>query len=491
MPWRSSILPGYSAALAAYGTGFLALTAAAATLHIDGESVSLIAGSYLVANILLHFSVLASRRVGGISLMVSFFFLFFVAIPAFLQTSNNVFPGRSGYTGGQLAGAFFVLSLGQLGYQTGEAFAVRRGIAISRKKTEYHIRHTRRRLDPHLMRTVIAMVVIACTVLIVLVGPQSLLSPRFAELGAEGNEWIQPQLLYILRSLALFNVIACISLRRGDVIARSLPFMLPLFLATLGILAATHYPPALSRFQLLGALLAITATLVDYFAPAVRAVASAIASVFFVAVFPSIKALGGGAGLRALQPSLGGITEYLTRSLDLDVYTQVVDATIYLQHHGMRYGTNFLGVALYFVPRSIWQGKPIHSGMLVSGGLGYPFTNVASPLPSEGQLSFGLFGVFSVMLVLAWIVVSLERSARDSQRLPGIDTAMLAYALLVGFSTIILRGALNAVAPMFLTAFYACGFTALANRRRVSALLRLKASPERLMMRRSALSDEK
>ena len=106
---------------------------------------------------------------------------------------------------------------------------------------------------------------------------------------------------------------------------------------------------------------------------------------------------------------------------------------------------------LFFVPRALGPAKPTDSGELVSSALGYPYTNVSSPLPAEALLAFGIPGVLLTFLALGAMTARIEANAHARQTLHHL----VLYSITMGFMTIILRGALNGVAPQFATAFLA------------------------------------
>ena len=107
------------------------------------------------------------------------------------------------------------------------------------------------------------------------------------------------------------------------------------------------------------------------------------------------------------------------------------------------------------MPRAIWPSKPIYTGEIVSTGLGFEYTNVSSPLPAEALMGFGLIGPVLVFYLLAWFVSRVESRAVSTASTKPIISSFVLYAITMGFIVIILRGALNGVAPQFATAFLA------------------------------------
>lgn len=86
-------------------------------------------------------------------------------------------------------------------------------------------------------------------------------------------------------------------------------------------------------------------------------------------------------------------TDYLSSAADFDGYVNLAMTRDYVERRGHTGGHQILGVAFFFVPRSIWPNKPIGSGSMVSARYGFPNHNVATPLPGEGMVNFGWPGV--------------------------------------------------------------------------------------------------
>jgi hypothetical protein len=222
---------------------------------------------------------------------------------------------------------------------------------------------------------------------------------------------------------------------------------------------AINYLPALSRFVLFGIFLALSTFFVDYFRPKVKAfVALASVAVLFI-IFPVIKSLGTGelntSGVMQ-RADFSMIFKYLLR-VDFDVFMQIASTIeYYIKEMGpIRYGANFIGVVLFFVPRALWPDKPVNTGELVATGLGFPYTNVSSPLAAEALMGFGVIGPAIVFFLLAFYIAKIEVHAKWHQNAMPEAASFFIYAIFMGFIVIILRGALKSVAPQFATAFLA------------------------------------
>ncbi|MAX70206.1 MAG: polysaccharide polymerase [Flavobacteriaceae bacterium] len=96
-------------------------------------------------------------------------------------------------------------------------------------------------------------------------------------------------------------------------------------------------------------------------------------------------------------------------TLNYDAYSNISATIEYVSMNGFSYGYQLLSGLLFFVPRSIWESKPISTGELIGDFIideyGFNFNNLSNPLVSEGYVNFGIFGVILLSLVLSFIVV--------------------------------------------------------------------------------------
>ncbi|MEU8570668.1 hypothetical protein AB0C51_20365 [Streptomyces pathocidini] len=110
---------------------------------------------------------------------------------------------------------------------------------------------------------------------------------------------------------------------------------------------------------------------------------------------------------------------------------------------GHSYGRQVSGALLFFVPRSVWHGKPQDTGIRVGTWMGTNNANLSSPLWAELWLDFGPFGMAAGFLALGYA------SARGDRRYAALTTdssrttiAAVAVPAIAGYSFILLRGSL-------------------------------------------------
>jgi hypothetical protein len=100
---------------------------------------------------------------------------------------------------------------------------------------------------------------------------------------------------------------------------------------------------------------------------------------------------------------------------DYDAFAQIANAVRYVDIVGIEWGRQFVGVVLFWVPRTMWPDKPIDTGALLAEYRGYRYTNLSSPLWAESLVNFGWFGLIVVMIGLGLLVRRADR--RISQAL--------------------------------------------------------------------------
>ena len=413
-----------------------------------------LAQCFLLSSVLGFIEIIIDERRGGISFMYEFFMLFFVALPAISQISVQTFPWFATLEPLYVCLTFGLLALSQIVFKLGTIIQQR----IYRKK-KYEVSTSYLGGEDVIFYTKWTwLLAFVALIFGIFAGPTNLFIARFETYGA-GLEGMTQQFIFISRSISLLVMVMLIFLIKNTRNLRYrrlntyilLIFLIPFF--------CINYLPALPRFVLFGILISLSILFIDYFRPRNKILLSLCSIAILFLVFPVIKLLGS----HDLHISdifqridLDLIYIYILR-VDFDAFMQIVSTVEYyaLDIGSIRYGENFLGVALFFIPAAIWAGKPIHSGELVSTALGYNFTNVSNPLPAEALLGFGLIGPVIVFSLLAFYIARIEFIVRTHQTTYSKTTSYFTYAILAGFIVIIMRGSLNAVAAQFGTVFLA------------------------------------
>jgi oligosaccharide repeat unit polymerase len=107
-----------------------------------------------------------------------------------------------------------------------------------------------------------------------------------------------------------------------------------------------------------------------------------------------------------------------------------------VQHGAIEWGRQLLGAMLFFVPRSIWIGKPIGSGEYLALLTGLNFTNISMSWVGEWYLNFGIVGVVCSGFILATIAKSADSALRGRSGC----IRFIFSTLLVPMAVLIMRG---------------------------------------------------
>ncbi len=135
-------------------------------------------------------------------------------------------------------------------------------------------------------------------------------------------------------------------------------------------------------------------------------------------------------------------TQKLIEKSDYDAFEMVANTVQAVKVRGVAYGYNFLGAALFFVPRSIWPEKPHGTGWTVGEIVGYSSLSLILSSPLWAEFYYG--GGFPLLIVGFWFYGYLTRRAERQEFRPPIAAVFVAYA--AGLQTYLLRGdLLNAV----------------------------------------------
>jgi hypothetical protein len=129
-------------------------------------------------------------------------------------------------------------------------------------------------------------------------------------------------------------------------------------------------------------------------------------------------------------------------SINYDSWANVYTAIEIAGAHGVQWGHQLLGSLLFFVPSSVWSGKPLATGIFLADYLiaNYSmwFTNLSAPLIAEGYLDFGFVGVILYAGAAAFGVVLLNKFAARTDKWVSLPLAVYGAVFLM----IVLRGSL-------------------------------------------------
>lgn len=101
------------------------------------------------------------------------------------------------------------------------------------------------------------------------------------------------------------------------------------------------------------------------------------------------------------------------------------------------YGKQLLGVLFFFVPRMVWESKPIGSGAFIADKYDV-FSNISMPIFAEGYINFGFVGILLFTLGLAYFCARCDYKYWKSYN--NDNTFKPYYFVLIGAILFILRG---------------------------------------------------
>ena len=106
------------------------------------------------------------------------------------------------------------------------------------------------------------------------------------------------------------------------------------------------------------------------------------------------------------------------------------------------FGDQLLGVLFFWIPKVIWENKPIGSSYVLAKKLEYDgFSNVAIGYFAEGYINFGYFGIVLFVIILAKINSYCDY--RFWFRKNNSGYFIIIYLFLIPFEFFILRGSLR------------------------------------------------
>jgi hypothetical protein len=139
--------------------------------------------------------------------------------------------------------------------------------------------------------------------------------------------------------------------------------------------------------------------------------------------------------------SVAPLRETLISSPDYAMYQQHLNSLAYVELQGHTLGRQALGAALVFIPRSLWEAKPVSTGNLTSG---IRAINASSSLWDEAFVDGGALGIFLTFVIYGWLLGLFEGAyvVRPVGDRSALSVAVPAFA---AFQLFILRGSLQPV----------------------------------------------
>lgn len=126
---------------------------------------------------------------------------------------------------------------------------------------------------------------------------------------------------------------------------------------------------------------------------------------------------------------------------DYDQFTMLANTIGFTGDEGLTWGYQLLGALLFWVPRVLWPGKPLDSGVEVGQWMSSVNVNLSSPLWAEAWINFGIAGVVVVFALLGLLGRRLDAGFRPGALSAG-SVGYLGVSIFSGYMFILLRGSL-------------------------------------------------
>lgn len=116
-------------------------------------------------------------------------------------------------------------------------------------------------------------------------------------------------------------------------------------------------------------------------------------------------------------------------------FSRVIESEFYT------WGHQLLGALFFFIPRSIWEDKPVGSGVVLAKLEHLSFSNISMPLIAESYINFHLVGILIVPIIVAFLSAYFDNFYWGSNNKKGVTK--LFYLFSLGLFLFVLRGDLT------------------------------------------------
>jgi hypothetical protein len=126
----------------------------------------------------------------------------------------------------------------------------------------------------------------------------------------------------------------------------------------------------------------------------------------------------------------------VSRDGDFDAFSQVANGLQAIHQGGFPIFRQVFASIFFFIPRSLYSGKPADTGVELAKILGLKFQNLSAPWILEAYANARIIGVISVGISLGFVLTSIDFRSLLELR------SFLIGSMTSGFLFIILRGSL-------------------------------------------------
>ncbi|MBD8079768.1 hypothetical protein [Cellulosimicrobium arenosum] len=399
-----------------------------ATFEIDASRLPLLLVTAIAG---WRLSWTTFRSSGGI--VQPFFYLYFflfLGVAPLVQLGVGRLPWSVVPDDGSVRTAAMVVLLALLAHEVGNL--VGRGRA-SRPRPPTPVRRV---LDARRVRLLLTLALVLYAIAIArLGGPGALFSSRF-ERGETlyGTRASEADSLGILLSVATTAVVFVAAYASVLVAKRSRSAGQRVVALLAVLLAVTLTNPVSSARYHVGVVWG--GLLIAVLWPLTRRKVAALMIAFtagLVVVFPLLNLFR-----TATTRDSDGPSTAVLGTVDFDSFQMAATAVSYVRLAGYQLGEQLLGAVTFWVPRSLWPGKPQGSGSILGESFGFPITNLSTPLPAELYLDGGLVLVVVVLVVYGLLGVRADAHV-ESRTMSWTGLFVPVFAI---YQVILLRGSL-------------------------------------------------
>ena len=136
------------------------------------------------------------------------------------------------------------------------------------------------------------------------------------------------------------------------------------------------------------------------------------------------------------QIQQGTPAQLIRTSVDFGMFQQEINASRYVDRHGIDFGKQLTGTIFLPVPRKLWPDKPVDTGDVIGADTGF---NVAASMWSEAYVDFGYIGVFVAFAGIGMLFGAIDRRFMEE----GNEVLLAFVPALAAFDIFFLRGSLQ------------------------------------------------
>ncbi|MGP4691117.1 hypothetical protein [Agrobacterium cavarae] len=429
---------------------FLAISSSGRYFNNDGDAALLLL--FFVTCMAVLVASIFIRSVSLVDMLVLYFLAVSVGFSGYYEVATNLFPWPVVHDSHSLKYAIAVYAIFLVSYLAGHVAAGSKPV-----KAVHAIRGNDR------FFTVMAGILLFALLCLFMAGPGAFTARASDEVMAV--EGFGSQILQLGKcfTLAAWLFLFCVWLDTGRY---------RMFVVVAGLMMVICFNPITSaRFQFIAAVIATISVTTAFIRPTPFLKAFVYLGLFVAnyIVFGPLKSLSAGLSnfdTSAFSNLSGFLADYAFR-VDFDAVQVSANTLAYLSAtSGFNYGFNLVGAAFFWVPRMLWPSKPISESIEIHDSLGYEYTNLSFPLPMEFYAVWGFSSVIILACLFGYFVRRTTVKCMAAEYYYGIrieQTVLL--ALMAGYMPIIMRGAINAVAPIFGFCFIAYMLVVLLNRK--------------------------